>query len=315
MQRADHPIARIGVERGALLLAGAALLAATALLLLDPEALQVAVGGSGWLAAGTAYLSAHLLRAVRLAYLTATPGVSLRAAAGVHWFSAGLSTLLPFKLGELVRIERVGRLRGDLRDGLAVVWIERAFDAAVFIAAIALVQWSGASTEGLGPVLTLTAVFVFITLLAATVMPGNIRELMLHIVRRGYGRGSVGALRTLRAGLDTIDRVPRVLGRRGPGVALLTVAIWMLELVAIGLALGTIDQPLGDQLRALLLAVTGVALEAVPIDPAANAFIGDLLPGISSDDIEGYRALVVGIPLIGALLALPGMLRRAGARR
>jgi hypothetical protein len=207
-----------------------------------------------------------------------------------------------------VRIERVGVLRRDARDGLAIVWLERVFDAGVLAAAIAAVALTGGTIDGLEPVLLLTAAFVLATVVAATIVPTNLREVMLHLVRRDYGPRSLHALRVLRGTLEVIDRVPRLVHRRIATLLVLTSLIWFLEFVALGFALDVLGSGFGSLAGNVLRALTGAALEAVPIQPSATVFMTDLLPHVPSDRIAEYRALLVVIPLIGGLLASPTIL-------
>ncbi|MBJ7472248.1 MAG: flippase-like domain-containing protein [Solirubrobacteraceae bacterium] len=291
------------VERGALLLATAAMAVALVAVVVAADDLRLDLGTHAWFAAAAAYLASHMVRAIRLAYLASSPASPLRRAVAVHWYCSGISVLLPFKLGELVRIERVSRLRADVRDGIAIVWLERVLDAAAIAAAIGLVALSGLPVAGLEPVLVVTATFVVVTVLVATVLPRNIRELMLHLVRRDYGAGSLNALRVLRGALDTIDRVPKLIDRRVPSLLVMTATIWLLEFLALGLALNSLSSGFSELAGSLLRSLTGVALEAIPIQPSATDFMGELLPGVDAERIAEYRALVVGIPLVGGLLA------------
>ncbi|MFT4034543.1 MAG: lysylphosphatidylglycerol synthase domain-containing protein [Patulibacter sp.] len=294
------------LERGGLLLGGFAIAVAAAGVVLASGELELALGSGGaWAAAALAYFGSHMTRAIRLAYLASGPAASVRSTAAIHWYCAGLSVLLPFKLGDVVRVERVARLRGDARDAVAVVWLERSLDAAAIVAAITLIAVTGASTEGLRPVLLVTATFVTLTVLASTVLPTNIRELMLHLVRRDYGPASVHALRLLRAILDTIDRVPRLVHRRLSALLVMTVLIWSLEFAALGLALDALDTGFQQLAGTMLRALTGVALEAVPIAPSATQFMSDLLPHLEPVRLSEYRLLLVAIPLAGGLLATP----------
>lgn len=259
--------------------------------------------GAAWVLAVVAYVGSHMARAVRLAYLAARPGLTVRRLVGLHWITVGASVLVPFKLGELVRIGLVGAVRRDARDGVVIVWIERALDAAVIAAAVLLSALSGFSTDGLERVLLLTGVFVAATVFAVTALPGNTRDLMLYVARRGDRPSTLPLLRLLRAVLSTVDRVRPLLHRRLAGLLVLTLAVWGLEFAAVRLAFDAVGSSLGESVNALLRVLTGASLDAAPIAPSTLTFLRDLLPGVTPERLEAYHAILVWVPLLGGAVA------------
>ena len=204
------------VEAALLWLAGAALLALALLALFKPSLFglpslrrrptRAAAAAAPWPSTRSATSSASC---AWRCWSTARR-CACAACSQVHLFTAGLAVLLPFKLGDLVRIREVGRRDGPVRTGLLAVWLERTMDAAVLavlviVAAIGVPDSLGAADavpRRDGDVRRRDVVLI-------TVVPDNIRELMLHLVRRPFGERSVSALRVLRARWRSCTRRPR----------------------------------------------------------------------------------------------------------
>lgn len=128
-------------------------------------------GGGGWLlllAALGSYALSHLLRALRLTLVAASIlPLRVRVLFLLHFHTAAVSLALPFKLGELYRLHELAVLSGDWGRAVMAVVVERAFDAIILLACVALVLTGPtlpADLRIIGVVLTLAlgvAVLIF----------------------------------------------------------------------------------------------------------------------------------------------------------
>jgi hypothetical protein len=298
---------------------GAALAIAAVWAIVSPGTFDLPGLGARALGAAALYALAHLLRILRLALLVHRPGLRTRRVALVHLFSAGLGLLLPFKLNELVRIREVGRLCGSWRTGLVAVWLERALDAAVLtvLLTVALIGNRDLVDE-ITSVLLVLGGFVALTVLLVTVLPDNLRGLMLHLVRRPGGERSVRLLTVLRGALATLGGGPALLRGRLPTLLLLSLAIWLMELLVVAVAVRGIDVTLAEVSAASLGVLSGVSFAVTALAPGSADGLMDALDGLGPvADVDLYRlALVLPLLLAGAAAGawyLPG--RLDGRRR
>lgn len=308
-------------ERGLLVLGAAALLVAAVLVLVRPSIFDLPALTDGdvlgrFLAASAVYVLSHLVRVLRLVVLLRNPALRLRRVLQVHLMTAGLGVLLPFKLGDLVRIREVGVAAGSWRTGLLAVWLERALDAAV-LAVLVLITAVGVSESLslLTPFLIVLTVFVVATAAAIAILPENIRALMLHIVRRPFGERSVPVLRALRGTLDTLHEAPGLLRGRVLTLLLLSVMIWGLEIAVVSIAVPGVTEGVSELSTAMLSLLSGVSSGAPPISPASSDRLVEALTEFgTAPDVGAYR-LVLLLPMLlagaaAAITYLPWRLRR-----
>jgi len=267
---------------------------------------------AGRLAAGiVVYSLSHVLRVLRLALLLRDPGLRLRRVLQVHVMTAGLSLVLPFKLGEAVRVREVGVVAGSLRTGLLAVWLERTLDAAVLavLVAVSAVAFPS-SLDLLTPFLVLMSAFVAVTLVLITVVPENIRALMLHLVRRPFGERSVTALRLLRATLSTLEQAPSLLRGRAMTLLVLSALIWAAEIAVVSLTVPAAGAALSELSTSLLALLSGVSSGATPLMSSAADGLEDALRAFGqTPDVAAYRLCIVLPLLVGAPAAAAAYLR------
>lgn len=293
------------LERGLYAIGGLGIAAGLIVLLVDPAALGM--DGGAWresglhvLGAAALYVLSHALRILRLAYLMVHPTVRTRRAVTVHWYCTGLSAILPFKLSELVRIRQVGLARSNSIDGLLIVWVERVLDAVILSVLVVLALISGVDAASqLTTFLLVSSVFALVTVFAATVVPTNTRDIMLHLVRRDYEPWSLQALRALRALLSGVERVPRIVGRKLPTLLVITAGIWGAEVAALQLVLQSAGIDLAQTAQTLLTALAGFSFESIAISPAAGTRLAEALPTVDPASLSTYRTIVLGTALVG----------------
>lgn len=176
------------------------------------------------------YLGAHGLRIVRMVVLLGERAPSLRGVAIAHALTTPVGGMLPLKLGELVRVAALGRASRGLSDGLRAVWIERVFDASVLAVAGLLVMSQGGHGAGL-----VTAVAIAVLLTTAALLrpiPEGLRHAKTFLIRRYTTDWSLVALRRADAAARWLEDARHLVDGRASTLALLTVALWSLEVLA-----------------------------------------------------------------------------------
>jgi len=299
------------VETWLLRLAWAALVVVAALALLAPSLFDLpsvlAGENAGRLAAAIAlYALSHVARLLRLALLVVHPGLRLRRVIQVHLLTTGLGVVLPFKLAELVRIREIGVVTGSLRRGILTVWLERTFDACFLLLLIALIAIDAPSSlDALTSFLVLVAAFVGLTVVLITVLPENLRGLMLQIVRRPFGERSVLALRLLRGALATLQEAPALVRGKLPTLLLLSAAIWTLEVLVVAVAIPDVALGLSGVSAAMLSLLSSISSGTTALSASFGDRLADALEVLGSTLTTGtYRAcLAVSALVAGAVAA------------
>lgn len=182
------------------------------------------------------YGLAHVMRAVRL-------GVLLRAnrARRLLWlylYTAACSALIPFKLGELARINEIAWWSGSYWRGILIVWIERTFDIIAIGTMAALIVLSGVQEpRDIGLLLWVIGGFVFVTVCFFFIVPEQLQSLNLHVIRSYKGAKAIYMLRLLDAWYRLFEQVRPLLTGKVVTLSLLTVLIWGCEFLALALML------------------------------------------------------------------------------
>lgn len=180
------------------------------------------------------YGVAHALRAVRLGVLLGAGRA--RSLLGLYFYTAGCSAVIPFKLGELVRINEIAWWLGSYWRGLLVVWIERVYDVialggmALFILATGIQE-----PKEIGLLLWAIGGFVFLTVLFFFIVPEQLCGLNLHVMRSYKGRKAVHILRMLDSCYQLFDQVRPLLAGKLVTLSLLTLFIWGAEMLAVAM--------------------------------------------------------------------------------
>lgn len=261
---------------------------------------------AGRFAAATAvYALSHAFRVLRLALLTYHPGLRLRRVLQVHLLTAGLSVVLPFKLGELIRVRELGVVLGGLRAGIVTVWLERTLDAAVLalLIVVCAVALPGSLTR-LTPLLVVLCVFVAATVALLTVVPANLRLVMLHLVRRRTSERGVTALVALREVLAVLRPAPERLAGRLPTLLLLSLFVWAAEVAAVSIALPRITADVSQLSTGVLSALASVSSGSTPLMAAFGERLAEALADFGSPaDPSAYRQVLVLPALVAAAVA------------
>ena len=180
------------------------------------------------------YGIAHMLRAVRLGVLLQARQV--RRLLGLYFYTTACSAVIPFKLGELVRINEIASWTNSYWRGLLVVWIERVFDVVALGAVALFILSSGVQDpKDIGLLLWAISAFVFITLLFFFIVPEQLCSLNLHVIRSYKGRKAVNILRMLDSFHQLFEQVRPLLAGKLVTLSVLTIFIWGAELFSIAI--------------------------------------------------------------------------------
>ncbi|SLN11066.1 hypothetical protein ROJ8625_00241 [Roseivivax jejudonensis] len=203
----------------------AAAFSAVAVILLLPLVSDLTMIGA--LVAGGIYLASHVLRACRLMLLaTDILGLSGRSAALMHFATAPLALILPFKTGELFRLYELWRLSGTAVYALIALLIDRMYDS-LFLVPVLLVLLS----QGGAPT-TLTLLTLLIAALPLTIVvigPKLLTELQRYILVNHNSRRTLSLLQQIDALRVIVARASDVALRRAPELSLLSFLIWLSE--------------------------------------------------------------------------------------
>lgn len=180
------------------------------------------------------YGLAHALRAVRLGVLLGAGRA--RRLLGLYFYTAACSAVIPFKLGELVRINEIAWWSGSYWRGLLIVWIERVFDVVALCGMALFILGTGAQEpKDIGLLLWAIGGFVFLTVLLFLIVPEQLCDLNLHVMRSYRGRKAVYILRMLDSCYQLFDEVRPLLAGKLVTLSLLTLFIWGAELLAVAM--------------------------------------------------------------------------------
>ena len=184
-----------------------------------------------WLVgAGVLYLAAHVLRGLRLLLLIYDGRVRFREVLRAHLFAAGVSRLVPFKLGEFYRIALVDCLVANPATAIATVLIERAYD----VAFLALLLASGlllcqVDHPAAKAALVLASSVLAAAALTLVALPELLPLLKRYLVLRHNSERSLVLLRAVdRIDLLLAGAVGRWRQRRA-AVTALSAMIWAIE--------------------------------------------------------------------------------------
>ncbi|MGY8523764.1 lysylphosphatidylglycerol synthase domain-containing protein [Paracidovorax citrulli] len=216
-----------------------------------------------------AYLGAHMLRALRLAIIAGGHEISLRRLTSVHFATAGVSLLLPFKLGEVYRIFELSQVAGGLRRAVQTVWMERAFDVAALVVMMLVVAVAPMGAAAVfAPLSAAAALFIVLTVITFVVLPGNLRTLSLFVIRRYRSERAVTALRALDGALRFVESGRQLLRNKQGVVGAVSAFIWALEVASFGLvvaAIGPAAEPLLESFLAYVSTASFGAAQWYPV--------------------------------------------------
>lgn len=202
-----------------------------------------------WLTIAALYLSAHLLRMMRLAVLSLDAQLDVAPLALMHGLTAFLGLLIPFKLGELLRLASFCAVVNARKAW--VIWLcERAADVLLILLLLVGLSLSG---QNLPPFLQrLLMILLFLVVFAvstAIALNSLLRYWKRDLIVNSLSTSSLRTLEFSQRYFEFQALLRSVLEGRSWSLACLTVAIWAAELNAAVSVLGMLNQQ--DYLRNL----------------------------------------------------------------
>ena len=226
------------------------------------------------LAAAALYGFSHVLRALRLALLAAPAlGMNIRTIVLLHFHTAPVSFIVPFKLGELYRWQQLAWLSGDPIGSLVILLLERTLDAVVLLTVLAgLIAIDGRlppHTELLSGLLTFATM---LGLFAVFVAPSGLEAMQVYILRR---HSAPRARRVLRV-IDSTRTMASGANERLRGNVLLllflSVAIWALESGMLFVLAERMNRETGGFLTSLLTMTLSPQAVEEPVASITNLY-------------------------------------------
>lgn len=182
------------------------------------------------------YGAAHLSRMLRLALLTLDRREKAPALAVAHALTAFPSSLLPFKIGEILRLAALFHVYGDRRKALAVWLAERFGDVLVIVALILALYLLRVDVP---PAMRLVfVVFVVASAFGLTALFAVAKTFVYlnrHLVLASHSARGLTLLRVSHALRQLELDIYRSVEGRLAGLLLVSVLIWVLEIAALAL--------------------------------------------------------------------------------
>ncbi len=261
------------------------------------------------------YLVAHAVRALRLYVLLYDSRHRLRSIAAAHFYAAGVSILIPWKLGEIYRMAVINRVISDAPRAIMAVWIERFYDILALVlifCALAAAAPIGGWTMLAGFFLMALA-FLFASFFLFLVLPENLNQLKRHLILKHNSQRTLLVLRACDRLHGLLLAASALWRRRWATVSWLSLAIWSIEMTILGLLVDRLAPAslFVDDCMRILFAITvrphvwqpGLARETGAVTSAQAEMIA----------VHGQGALAA--LAVAALFALWGLTSRRRAVR
>lgn len=188
------------------------------------------------------YLCSHMFRMLRLALLTLDDRHQALPLIFAHALTAFPSSLLPFKVGEVLRLASFYYIYDYRQKALAVWLVERFGDLAVLavlITGLTIVQQDIAGIpQGL---LSLVVLGLSLGLLCLLSLSKILHYLSRHLVLTGQKRRDLGLLRVSDALFRMELDIRKCITGRWAGFLLLSAFIWTMEILALAQFLKIVD--------------------------------------------------------------------------
>ena len=174
------------------------------------------------------FLLMHFARFVRMYFILLEDLIRPSRFLQLYIKTTFVSTLIPFKIGELYKMYCYGYETGSLAKGVIAVLIEKFFDALVLCAVMLPYALVNNNTN---PLFLILMAFIIVVVTVYFAFEGSYKYLNTFLICRGGGKKSLVALKILEAMKKTYDGARRTL--RGRAIILLATSAlaWGLEAV------------------------------------------------------------------------------------
>lgn len=178
--------------------------------------------------AACAYIASHLMRYARVLVLFREQRPPRTRLAEAHITSAWISAVLPFRLGELIRIAQFITVADRWRVGVAAYVMEKFLDA-ILLLTLAVLAMRTSAPALLLPLVSLFAMVVGGGLIAYAFADGLIERAARHLLFAGSSSLVTWRLRGVAQARQGLAAVRATVRQRGPLLLLLTIGIWLLD--------------------------------------------------------------------------------------
>ena len=186
------------------------------------------------LTAMTVFLLSHVLRAIRLTLITSSVlYVSGRTTSLMHFVTAPFGSILPYKLGEIVRLQQLWRTGRSFSGAIVVLLIDRVFDAVMLLGLLSWVIWTGQWLGGgAGTVMALTTLSIILALIIFSLGPHALSGIQRYIVVNHNHRTSISLLSILDMLRSVLADGGNTIRKHGSILLVLSLVIWAMEVAA-----------------------------------------------------------------------------------
>ena len=247
-----------------------------------------------WLYVGIsllAYLLSHALRALRIAILMGRQDYSLLKLVYLQYYTNGINLILPFKLGEVYRIIEFNKIIKDNNKLVLTVIAEKTLDLLVlFIWAILAISFLGNGIVELKIVIWVISALIMFSMGIFFVLPENLKTLNLVIAKRYNTRTVIYILSLTTRILKVISNIKIILKSNFSTISLITLMIWLLEVVGFAYLLPFMAEKVQVWLLSILVFLSSLI-------PSASLGLGGLQLGFSSLDYKAnqFNSLLISL--------------------
>ena len=174
-------------------------------------------------------LLVHVLKFLRLYFIILEEKVPLGEAVRLYVKTTLVGILIPFKLGEIFKMYCVGYKIGNYRKGVAVILVEKFFDAVMILASIIFSLAIGGVSVSVGYLAVLLLVFIITMIALYCLFEPTYLYLNRFFITKSKGRKSLVSLRVLERIRIAYNDAKNMLKGRQLIVLMLSMACWALE--------------------------------------------------------------------------------------
>jgi len=210
-------------------------------------------------AAVIVYLMAHVFRAARFSLIAARiVPLRMRTLGMVYFNAAPVSLLVPFKLGELYRLQQLGLLVGNIVRPVLILLLEKAFDAFVLLVALAILLGTGRLPSELHLLSFILLLLLSAGIATLTVLRPALWSLQKYIVQVHFSSRSLRMLRFVDFLRSSTEVANACIKGNLWTLLCLSIVIWVLEALTVALI---VPAMMGGT---TLLAVSSMSLTFMP---------------------------------------------------
>lgn len=174
----------------------------------------------------TLFIVIHIVRFARMYFILLEDLINPNRFLQLYIKTSFVSTLIPFKIGELFKMYCYSVETNSSMKGIIAVLIEKFFDA--MILCIFMIPYAFINNN-LNPLLMILLIFIVIVLVVYFSFEGTYQYLNRFLICRGGGKKSLTLLKILEAIKKTVDGTKRTLQGRFSLLFFLSLIAWCTE--------------------------------------------------------------------------------------